>query len=214
MAHLNRYPAGIFIEAERWFDRSRAALLGEMPCRRGCSRCCTGLFPITILDAALLREGLEKSDASVRRDIEARATQQVAMIEQAYPTVAESPEVDTWREEDLDVVVGRFADLPCPALAPDGSCLLYAFRPVTCRMMGVPVEVEDHVHGACDVQMSVPIVRLPTTLLTQENQLAEMEETVLASLRNSNDQSGDELLLPYGFLPRSLPTVPSILDTA
>jgi hypothetical protein len=36
---------------------------------------------------------------------------------------------------------------------------VYEFRPITCRTMGVPVESDGMVHGACNVQTAVPIIR-------------------------------------------------------
>ena len=189
----------IHLQAERWFDRGRAASLGEIPCRRGCHHCCIGPFPITVLDAEVLREGMAKLDRAVKEKIEHRAKDQAATIAQEFPQLAQSVHLDGWRETDLDRIAVRFAEFPCPALETDGSCRLYRFRPMTCRMMGLPTQAGNKVDGACELQTAVPIIPLPRTLREEEERLAAMEAVVLTSMRT--DETGDELLLPYGFLP-------------
>src|SRR5437016_5233709 len=141
----------LFQHAEGWFQRGQAALLESLPCRQGCTRCCHGPFAITLLDQLELQQGLKTLHPHIFDEIRARAQSQVATIEAAYPRLHESPYLDEWKESELDDLVTRFSDLPCPALSSDGRCLVYAFRPLTCRMMGLPIESDGLVHGACEV---------------------------------------------------------------
>lgn len=191
----------LFANAERWFLRSRAALLDEIPCRVGCSRCCIGPFAITLLDAVELRRGMAELDAGTRRDIQRKAKEQISAIEREFPQLIQSPYLDGWTDDQLDGLADRFADLPCPALASDGICHLYQYRPMTCRTMGLPVDEQGFVQGACEVQTAVPIVRLPRALREQEDRLVEQEATEIALLRRSAQTAGEEMLLPYGLLP-------------
>ncbi len=192
--------AELLDRAERWFERARAALLGEIPCRPGCCRCCIGPFAITRLDAVTLQRGLTSLPAPERQAIHARACEQAARIEAAFPQLCESPLLDRWTDAQADAVAARFADLPCPALDAEGRCRVYAFRPMTCRLMGIPVETEGTVHGACAVQIAVPIVRLSRALREEEDRLAEREAAALAAAPGP----GEELLITYGFLPERL----------
>jgi Fe-S-cluster containining protein len=189
----------LFQDAERWFDRGRAALLSEIPCRRGCSRCCIGPFAITVVDAAGLREGTAHLDTATRQDIEECARRQVASIESEFPRLARSPFVDDWPDMEMDRLVNRFAELRCPALGADGSCRVYEYRPMTCRTMGLPVEPDGLSEGACDVQTAVPIVRLSRALREEEARLVAQEAVAIAS-HCSGQKTAEELLLPYGFL--------------
>ncbi len=77
---------------------------------------------------------------------------------------------------------------------------VYAFRPVTCRMMGIPVETPEGVEGACEVQTAVLILRVPAALREEEDRLAEREAMELAALQNRLPISGEEVPLAYGFL--------------
>jgi Fe-S-cluster containining protein len=186
-------------KSDEWFARARASLLGELPCRQGCCRCCHGTFAITRLDAVEIQRGLDGLEPSVRADIQLRAARQRSQIESAFPQLQASVSLDAWPDAVLDDVAQRFRDLPCPALHADGSCRVYRFRPVTCRMMGIPIESGQTSEGACDVQTAIPIKRLPRVLREEESRLAEQEA---AELRRPGDRPGcgDEVLLPYGFL--------------
>ncbi|WHZ24191.1 MAG: hypothetical protein OJF47_003303 [Nitrospira sp.] len=190
----------LFQQAEQWFQRAQAALLGAIPCHRGCCRCCIGIFPITRLDALELQRGLVALPKIDRDAIITRAHAQVSALEAVYPTLKTVPAVDGWDDCTIDAVAERFANLPCPALAPDGSCEVYTFRPLTCRTMGIPGESNGVVQGACAVQTAVPVIRLSPSLRVDEDRLAEVEAVSLTILRGVQANAGDELLLPYGFL--------------
>lgn len=190
----------IFGHAEQWFLRAKASLLGSLPCDRGCHQCCIGPFPITLLDAAELRRGIRTLPAGARHTIEARARDQIRGMEVAFPRLAINPILDSWPDSEADELVARFADLPCPALQPNGVCGVYAFRPVTCRTMGIPVATGSSVGGACAVQTFVPVVRLSRALREEEDRLAEEEARWLQIERRRVSAAGDEVLLPYGFL--------------
>ncbi len=82
----------------------------HIACRAGCSECCHQSFRVSELEGALLREGLAAAAPAVRAEISARA--------RAYHP-------------------GRGE--PCPALASDGTCQVYAHRPRICRKYGIPL---------------------------------------------------------------------------
>ncbi len=187
--------------ASHWFNRARAALLGALPCRRGCSRCCIGTFAITALDVTMLRQGLRALCPSDREDIEARAQDQMAAMTQAFPRLESTPYLDDWSDDEQDAVAAQFAEAPCPALDRDGCCRVYEARPVTCRTMGIPIEEDGAVHGACEIQTAVPIVRLPSIFREEEERLAEQEARELGACQEESFSGGDEVFLAYGFLP-------------
>ncbi len=194
-------PLPIFEQADHWFRRARAALLEALPCRDGCSRCCIGPFPITMLDVDELQRGMATLPTEKRAAILERAVRQTSTIRAAYPQLGDDRMLDGWSDHTIDELVSRFADLPCPALQNDGSCGIYSSRPVTCRTMGIPVETAGTMSGACDVQTSVPLIRLPQSIRDEEDRLAEQEARAIAMRQETRHESGEEVLLPFGFLP-------------
>jgi Fe-S-cluster containining protein len=193
-------PLPLFQQAEHWFRRAQASLLGAIPCGQGCCHCCVGIFPITRLDALELQRGLEELPPLQKNSIVARARRQITSLEDAYPTLKSTPALDEWPDQTIDEMVEQFADLPCPALSPDGACGIYTFRPMTCRTMGIPSESDGMISGACAVQTAIPVIRLSSSLRIEVDRLAEDEAVALSILHQVQPEAGHELPLPYGFV--------------
>jgi hypothetical protein len=68
--------------------------------------------------------------------------------------------------------------------------------------MGIPTENLGLAQGACEVQTFIPILRLPSTFREEEDRLAQEEAAFLDALRRDTGSTGEEVFLPYGFLPR------------
>ena len=66
--------------------------------------------------------------------------------------------------------------------------------------MGIPTENRGLVHGACEVQTFIPILRLPSSFREEEARLAQEEAASLDALRRTTGSTGEEVFLPYGFL--------------
>jgi Fe-S-cluster containining protein len=160
-----------------------------------------GLFPVTILDRQEIQRGLRLLSHEQRRAIEQKAARQATLIEASAPQLADNRFIDGWLDRDVDGLVERYRELPCPALQADGGCILYAFRPLACRSMGIPMIVDGVVQGACAIQTSVPVIRLSGFLRQEEDRLAGEEAEDLRRLRDRQKIPGEELLLPYAFLP-------------
>jgi len=107
-------PLPIFEQADHWFRRARASLLEALPCRNGCSRCCIGPFPITMLDVDELQRGMAALPSERRAGIVERAVRQTTAIQAAYPQLGDDRKLDDWSDQVIDELMTRFADLPCP----------------------------------------------------------------------------------------------------
>ncbi|MDF0664617.1 MAG: YkgJ family cysteine cluster protein [Nitrospira sp.] len=194
-------PSPLFERTARWFDRGNASLLGSLPCTKGCSGCCVGLFPVTILDRREVRRGLRSLSDEHRSRIEQSAAAQVTALTAAAQQLRTDRFIDRWPEQEIDCVVQRFESWPCPALEPDGTCGLYEFRPLVCRSMGVPQDDGVLVSGACAVQTAVPLIRPSKAFREEENHLAGMEAVEIETLRHQQGIEGEELFLPFAFIP-------------
>ena len=194
------FPSTIFEKTARWFERAGSALLGQLPCRPGCHRCCIGSFPVTLLDREEIQRGLRTLPARQRLRICETAAAQTQQIEQHFPQLTRNKFLDHRPDDEIDRIVEQCGTLPCPALETDGTCGLYAYRPLTCRSMGIPTEDAGVVQGACDIQTSIPLIRLSPALRHEEDQLAKEEAVQLNRLCRQLGAAGEELLLPYAFL--------------
>ncbi len=128
---------------------------GRLACKPGCTPCCHGVFHISQLDAARLRDGLHalgQEHPEKAAAVLARAQHAVLLLTLPFPGDAATglltDDEDAW---------DRFADLPeadgaCPVLDPvTGRCELYTSRPLTCRIFGPPVLNEGGGLGICEL---------------------------------------------------------------
>jgi Fe-S-cluster containining protein len=122
-------------------------------CRPGCMECCIGPFPITMLDAARLRNGLgelERADPERAFRVRLRAADYIANLSD-YPgdAITGVLAMDADAEERF---AGLAEELPCPALDPvAGTCDLYDARPITCRLFGPAVNSGGEAVGVCEL---------------------------------------------------------------
>ena len=115
-------------------------------CEQGCSDCCNALFDLSLVEAIYLNKvffeqfphGKERSDILTRAaDTDRIATR---MKRDFYRATKEG--------KDAQVIMDEVAHirLPCPLLNSEQSCVLYAFRPITCRLYGVPLNINGKGH--------------------------------------------------------------------
>jgi len=164
-------------------------------CRQGCTQCCHGAFVLNALDAARLRSGLEALRAADHHRFEAiqqRAQAWIAMHTADFPGNAETGVLGN-SEEERERFEEFANDAACPALDPQtGSCDLYAWRPMTCRVFGPPVEMEEG-FGCCElcfVDASEELIAACAMELPHE-----LEAELLA-----RTGSGDETIVAFALL--------------
>jgi Fe-S-cluster containining protein len=133
-------------------------------CNPGCTQCCVGVFAVSQLDAARLKNGLaqlQRQDPARATAVRIRGQASVSRLAENFPgdprTGILSEDEESTRQFEI------FAnDEVCPVLDPDtGLCDLYESRPLTCRTFGPPVRSEDGLgvcelcyHGASDEEIA------------------------------------------------------------
>ena len=123
-------------------------------CRPGCTQCCVGAFAINRLDAARLQAGLtrlEQEDPERAQQVRARAHAYLQRVSRDFPG-----DISTGLLGDKEGDKKRFEwfadEEVCPALDPEmGTCDLYKFRPMTCRVFGPPVRNDDGNLSVCEL---------------------------------------------------------------
>jgi len=143
---------------DRWFADAMARNPGVIPCRPGCSACCRGPFDISVADALLLREGLMTLPAHDRAAVRAAGQAQLARLRAEAPHWRPPWDLAELGEAQFDAIAERHRAEPCPLLDPDGACRAYAYRPLVCRLMGLPMMTAEGeiIDNACPIQDRFP----------------------------------------------------------
>jgi len=135
---LDQY-GSLLKEVDAWFTRAAAAHPEQIRCGKGCSGCCRGLFDITLLDALYLQQGGLKLPLTVREDVLVRARQRVAAITVQWPEFSQPYLLNHRTEEEWQELMPEDDETPCVLLDDNGHCLVYEYRPMTCRLHGLPL---------------------------------------------------------------------------
>ncbi len=124
-----------------------------LACKPGCSQCCVGAFAINQLDTLRLNEGLavlSLQDSERAARVRERVAESAKRLRGTFPGDPISGILDE-NAEDSEEFDSFANDEVCPVLDPGtGTCDLYSFRPMTCRVFGPPVRSEEGL-GVCEL---------------------------------------------------------------
>jgi len=127
-------------EADRAFEAVRKAHPDCVRCAEGCSDCCFALFDLSLVEALYVHhhfgrrfEGdarqriLDKADAADRRTYQIKREAFLA----------------AQKGRDMEEILSRVAweKVRCPLLNDNERCDLYPYRPITCRLYGIPTAI-------------------------------------------------------------------------
>ena len=164
-------------DVDAWFNRCLEAGDTAFSCCGGCSACCRGLFDITLLDAFLVKNAFNSLTPTTREEVLRKCHPRLAELQQRWPGLRHPyllnglPEQE-WSEMPED------DETPCPLLDAEGSCLVYASRPLTCRLHGLPnidCSGEDFEGTTCTLHKGSPF-ELPEDILKWRFREAFAEE--------------------------------------
>ncbi len=128
---------------DAFFVRVQAAHPSAMQCRRGCSTCCQRDLRLLPVEWRRVAEAVEALPPDDRNAIRA-----------AIDMPAQSSAADR-----------------CVLLAPDGSCRVFAARPLVCRSHGLPIRLEGH-RTTCALNFPGTLETVPEADVLDQGQLS------------------------------------------
>ncbi|MFZ5597219.1 MAG: hypothetical protein ACOY31_09450 [Bacillota bacterium] len=116
------------------FFRDVAGEYGDgVRCGVRCSDCCSSVFGLFLIESVYLSHHFSKLDRRRRREALSRsekADRQMLEVQKKLQECSADPETQARAMAKERV--------RCPLLGADGKCVLYAVRPLTCRVYGIP----------------------------------------------------------------------------
>ncbi|PIE61650.1 MAG: hypothetical protein CSA29_02235 [Desulfobacterales bacterium] len=191
--HFVKYEALVDV-VDNVFEKVKSEYPKEVFCREKCSDCCYAIFDLTLIEAVYLNhkfkekfKGKEKADLIAIADKTDRAL--VKMKRDAYKKVRKGA--------DQLEIVGRMSQerVRCPLLAEDNLCQLYEFRPITCRVYGIPTSTAgvSHICGRTNFKQGTPYPTLNMDKIYTQLQLLSAE--LIRDIKSSNIKM-HEMLIP------------------
>ncbi len=154
--HFVKYEAVVQM-ADAVFERVKKEFPKEVFCREKCSDCCYAIFDLTLIEALYLKSKfLEKFSGKEKNEI----------METAFKIdrVLAKMKRDAFREvrkgaSELEIV-GKMSQerVRCPLLGSDDLCVMYEYRPITCRVYGIPTSTAgvSHICGRTNFKQGQP----------------------------------------------------------
>lgn len=129
----------LLAQVDSWYSTCQAAFPEDIRCGQGCSDCCRGLFDITLLDAVFIKTGFDRLPEDARRRAALKAERRLAGLKGIWPELSPPYLLNHRPEEEWEELMPDDDETPCVLLGDDGRCLVYAHRPMTCRLHGLPL---------------------------------------------------------------------------
>ena len=114
-------------------------------CRVGCSDCCHALFDLSLIEALYIKAQFDKIfKDSARALIIERANEADRAVYRLKRQAFRDHENGKPENQILEEMAAH--RIRCPLLNSDDQCDLYAHRPLTCRLYGIPTVIGDKAH--------------------------------------------------------------------
>ena len=156
----------LLAEVDRNFAEVRQKYSREVRCRRGCTDCCYAPFDLSLVEAIYLGRAFRRLPRRQRREVERR----LEKYEKDWQAKVPKP---------VTPFVLSTVRLRCPFLDDQGLCVVYEWRPVTCRIYGLPLAIEGETF-VCPRSGFEPGKTYPTVIFPEiVRRLAEISEKIM-----------------------------------
>ncbi len=137
LAQLFRNYELLVDKADAAFQRMEREQGSCIKCERHCSDCCHAIFGLFLIEAAYLKQqfdqlGKEEIKAALLRCNKAESD--LRRLEKMLRAHEEDP--------DMQAYTMARERVRCPLLDENDDCILYPYRPITCRVYGIPTRIQ------------------------------------------------------------------------
>ncbi len=177
------------------FEKVRLEHADCVKCQLECADCCHALFDLSLVEALYLNRHFIAEVADVRKkEILAEANKIDRDIYRLKRKAFKS--VESGEKTEAQVLLEMAAErVRCPLLNPEDRCELYPFRPITCRLYGIPTSIDGRGH-TCGLSGFKEGLSYPTVNLDAVNaKLHALSQELVDLLQSKHVKMGD-LLMP------------------
>jgi Fe-S-cluster containining protein len=118
--------------ADRLFDTIAHTHGDLMACKAGCDDCCNVYFRVTLIEAFVINQAFKQN---VSDGFRSRAISRADQVEPLFRQADELISLPNQKQVAIDTA--SRIKIRCP-LNEDHACILYEYRPITCRLYGTP----------------------------------------------------------------------------
>jgi len=179
--------------ADRIFQQVREEQGDCVTCSVGCADCCHALFDLSLIEALYVNHHFNRMFHGSAKDGLLETANRADRLAHKIKRRAHQALKKGMPETD---VLTQLAEerVRCPLLDEDNRCRLYAFRPITCRLYGIPTSIQGagHTCGRSGFQKgrAYPTVNLDAI----HHRLLKISTALVKELRTRNVRMADMLI--------------------
>jgi len=106
-------------------------------CEAHCSDCCQAVFGLFLIEAGYLKEHFDKLTDEEKKAALVRCKQAEKSLERLQKLLQAHED-----DPQMKAYIMSRERIPCPLLNEHQECILYMYRPITCRVYGIPTKVQ------------------------------------------------------------------------
>lgn len=176
------------------FEKVRTEYPDCLTCKEGCADCCHALFDLTLIEAIYInRKFLDTIPYENQEELLERANK----ADRTLVKIKRDAQKDLHAGKSEETILEEMAAMrvKCPLLNEDNRCDLYEYRPITCRLYGIPTVINGKAHG-CVMSAFEPGKSYPTVNMDQVYKLLYNISFNLAQQIKSRYPKLAEMLVP------------------
>jgi len=132
--------------ADETFNRVKKEHPDYVKCDDGCSDCCHALFDLSLIEAFYINSQFnERFDGQEKKQIINKAN---SIDRKIYKIKRQAHhDFESGKKKEIDILMDMsLKRARCPLLNLNDQCDLYDFRPITCRLYGIPIQISNMSH--------------------------------------------------------------------
>jgi Fe-S-cluster containining protein len=156
-------------QADAAFERVKNEHNECVRCKIGCPDCCHALFDMTLIEALYIKSKFDALfQGAAREEMLERANEADRKIFRLKRQAFKDHENGRPEREILEEMASQ--RVRCPALNADDRCTMYAVRPITCRIYGIPTTIggRSHTCGLSGFQEGLPYPTVKLDVIYQK----------------------------------------------
>ena len=180
--------------ADKAFDQVKEQFPDLVVCKQSCADCCHALFDLSLIEAMYINSRFHSAFDGKKFDALLAAADQADRItykikRNAYRSLEQG--------KSSDDILQHLASqrVRCPMLSENNLCSIYDFRPITCRLYGMPMAIGGKGH-TCGLTGFIPGHSYPTMNMDQMlNKLLAISAEFTRDMESRHIKMG-EILVP------------------
>jgi len=177
-------------KVDKTFLRVQSQFPDCVKCQSKCSDCCFALFDITLIEAIYVNHHFNRvfngNEKKRLFDKSSKADRKVYKIKKdAYK------QYSTGKSEEEIVTKIAKERIRCPFLNEQNLCDFYDFRPITCRLYGIPTS-SGNISHTCGISGFTQGQKYPTVNFFKiQEQLYEISAELLQQIKSKHNKMAD-----------------------